>query len=140
MHLPIAVSDFTDFSCSRDHVLNAGEAVLGKRDLPPGFEYFPIGYTARSSSIVVSGTDIRRPMGQFRDGDNIVFGATKRLDYELEVACIIGKGSTLGEPINIMDAEEHIFGLVLMNDWSGISPDSLVNNAAKLKKHATFRD
>ena len=120
MHLPIAVADFTDFSCSKDHVLNAGEAIQGVRKLPPGFLHFPVGYSGRSSSIVVSGTPITRPLGQYRDECGcVVFKATRQLDFELEVACIIGKPSKFGVPVRIEDAEEHIFGLVLLNDWSG---------------------
>ncbi|KIN09135.1 hypothetical protein OIDMADRAFT_38004 [Oidiodendron maius Zn] len=128
VHLPIFINNFTDFSCSRDHVLNASEAVFGKRELPPGFDHFPVGYTARASSIVVSGTGVRRPMGQFRDGHKVVFGGTKKLDYELEVACVIGKGSNLGEPVNIKNADDHIFGLVLLNDWSARDIQSLEMN------------
>lgn len=120
LHLPLSVGDFTDFSCSRDHVLNASDAVFGKRELPPGFEYFPVGYTGRSSSIVVSGSPVRRPKGQFREGENVVFGATRRLDYELEIGCVIGKPSAIGDPVSIEDADDHIFGLVLLNDWSGM--------------------
>lgn len=120
MHLPMSSRDFTDFSCSKDHVLNAGEAIMKKRFLPPGFLYFPVGYTARTSSVVVSGTPIVRPKGQFRDTlGKVVYEPTKQMDYELEVACIIGKPSQLTRPVQISDADEHIFGLVLLNDWSG---------------------
>jgi fumarylacetoacetase len=116
----LSIGDFTDFSCSRSHVLNAAEAVFGKRSLPPGFEYFPVGYHGRTSSIVPSGTPIVRPKGQFRDEEGkVVFGATRRLDYELEVAAVIGKPSVLGEPVAIEDADDYIFGCVLLNDWSG---------------------
>jgi fumarylacetoacetase len=116
----LSIGDFTDFSCSRDHVLNAGEAVFKKRELPPGFEHFPIGYHGRSSTIVVSDTPIVRPRGQYRDPEgNVIFGPTKRLDYELEVAAVIGKPSKFGEPVRIDDADDHIFGLILLNDWSG---------------------
>jgi fumarylacetoacetase len=120
LHLPLQIGDFTDFSCSRDHVLNAGEAVFQKRELPPGFEYFPIGYHGRSSTVVVSGTPIVRPKGQYRDEKGGVgFGPTKKLDYELEIAAVIGKSSRLGETVGIEHANEYIFGLVLLNDWSG---------------------
>lgn len=119
MHLPMASRDFTDFSCSKDHVMNAGEAVMKVRSVPPGFLHFPIGYTARTSSIVVSGTSVMRPKGQFRDTDGkVVYGPTKAMDYELEVGCIVGKPSELSKPIDIADADDHIFGLVLLNDWS----------------------
>lgn len=116
----IAVRDFTDFSCSREHVLNASEAVFGTRSLPSGFEYFPVGYHRRSSTVVVSGTGVARPKGQFRDQNGKVgFGPTRKMDYELEVAAVIGKASVLGEPVGIEDADEYIFGVVLLNDWSG---------------------
>jgi fumarylacetoacetase len=100
MDLPVSIGDFTDFSCSKDHVISAGEAIMKKRPLPPGFLHFPIGYTSRASSTVVSGTPITRPKGQFRDankGGEVVFAPTRELDYELEVACIIGKPSQLGK-------------------------------------------
>jgi fumarylacetoacetase len=106
-------------------VLNASEAVFGKRTLPSGFEYFPVGYHGRSSTVVISGTGVVRPKGQFRDGEKVVFGATRKLDYELEVAAVIGKASMMGEPVGIEDADEYIFGCVLVNDWSGEFPLSL---------------
>ncbi|KAK5098953.1 hypothetical protein LTR24_001581 [Lithohypha guttulata] len=117
-HLPVTVGDFSDFSCSEDHVLNAGEAVTGVRQLPPGFPYFPVGYGGRCSSIVPPGTSIQRPLGQFRASEGVMFGASHAVDFELEMACIIGRPSSLGKPININDADEHIFGFVLLNDWS----------------------
>ncbi|EPE34793.1 FAH [Glarea lozoyensis ATCC 20868] len=118
MHLPVDAAGFTDFSCSMEHCLNAGEAIMKKRVLPPGFLHFPIGYTGRTSSLVVSGTPITRPNGHFKQKEEVVDGPTRQMDYELEVAAIIGKSSTLGEPISINDADDHIFGLVLINDWS----------------------
>lgn len=119
-HTPLYIRSFTDFSCSTTHLLNAGEAVQKVRKLPPGHPYFPIGYTGRSSGIVVSGTDIVRPKGMFRDDDGeVVFGASKRLDFELEVAAVVGKSTALGESITSSDAGEYIFGVVLLNDWSG---------------------
>lgn len=120
VHLPFAIGDFTDFSCSREHVLNAGEAVFQTRVLPTGFEHFPVGYHGRTSTVVPSATPIIRPKGQYRDATgSVMFGPTKRLDYELEVAAVIGKESVLGEPVKIEDTDEYIFGLVLLNDWSG---------------------
>lgn len=118
LHLPVQVGDFSDFSLSRNHVLNAGMAVFGVESLPPGFLHFPIGYAGRSSSIVVSGTQIRRPLGQFRSDGGVTFGPSKAFDYELEVACVVGKPSEMGTPIKIEDAMDHAFGFVLMNDWS----------------------
>lgn len=119
MHLPVSIGDFTDFSCSKEHVLNAGEAIMGKRFLPPGFLHFPVGYTSRTSSIVVSGTPVVRPRGQFRKDGAVVYGPSEQMDYELEVACVVGKPSKWGESVHVKDADEHIFGLVLLNDWSG---------------------
>ncbi|KAH6684046.1 fumarylacetoacetase [Halenospora varia] len=119
LHLPLTIPTFSDYSCSREHVLNAGEAVFNKRELPPAFEHFPIGYHGCPTSIVVSGTPIQRPSGQYRGPEgSVVFGPTQRLDYELEIAAVIGKPSDLGSPVAIKDADEHIFGLVLLNDWS----------------------
>ncbi|KAL0779395.1 hypothetical protein CaCOL14_003879 [Colletotrichum acutatum] len=118
LHLPIKVDGFTDFSCSKEHLLNASEAVVGKASMPPAAPYFPIGYSGRPSSIVLSGTNITRPYGQYRDGNSIGFGPSRALDYELEVACIIGKPTQLGDRVAVTDADEHIFGLVLLNDWS----------------------
>jgi fumarylacetoacetase len=121
LHLPLNIGDFSDFSCSRNHVLNAGEAVLGVRSLPPGFLHFPVGYTGRSSSIVVSGTPVTRPWGQTksRDTGEVSFGPSKAVDFELEVAAVVARSTKLGERVKIADADEYIFGLVLLNDWSG---------------------
>ena len=117
-HVPVIVGDFSDFSCSKDHVLNAGEAVMGIRQLPPGFLHFPVGYGGRCSSIIPPGTPIRRPLGQFRSPDGVVFGPSRAVDFELELACVIGRPSKFGEPIDIKEADEHIFGFLLLNDWS----------------------
>lgn len=120
MHLPLTIGDFTDFSCSQNHVLNASEAMTGKRSMPPGFLHFPVGYTGRSSSIVVSNTPIKRPLGQYRDqSGNVIFGPSKQVDFELEVGVVIGRPSRHGTPVSLEDAEDHIFGLALLNDWSG---------------------
>ncbi|KAI1503556.1 fumarylacetoacetase [Biscogniauxia marginata] len=118
LHMPVAVGGFTDYSCSREHGENASEAIFGKRVNPPSFPHYPIGYSGRPSSIVVSGTPIRRPCGVYKVGDDVEYGACKALDYELEMACIIGKPTKMGEHVALKDADEHIFGLVLLNDWS----------------------
>ncbi|OIW29733.1 fumarylacetoacetase [Coniochaeta ligniaria NRRL 30616] len=121
MHLPVSVGGFTDFSCSTEHLLNASEAMAGVRSLPPAALHFPVGYGARASSVVVSGTPIARPLGQYYapdDGEEVVFGPSQAMDYELEMGAIVGPPSTLGEPVAIGDADEHIFGVVLLNDWS----------------------
>ena len=122
MHMPVHVGDFTDFSCSKDHVVNAGEAVFGERKVPPGFSHFPLGYGGRSSSIVISNTPVQRPLGQFpskTEKGKVEFGACQDLDYELELACIIGKPVKMGQIVKAADADEHIFGVCLLNDWSG---------------------
>ena len=122
MHMPVHVGDFTDFSCSEDHVVNAGEAVFGERKLPPSFLYQPLGYGGRSSSIMISGSPVQRPLGQFRtkhDDSKVEFGPCRQLDYELELGCIVGKPVERGEIITATNADEHCFGVVLLNDWSG---------------------
>ncbi|KAH8664054.1 fumarylacetoacetase [Xylariales sp. PMI_506] len=118
VHLPFKVAGFTDYSCSKEHVLNAGEAVFGKRSVPPAFLHYPIGYTGTSSTVVVSGTPIQRPNGVYRVGETVAYGASRAMDYELEFAAIVGKPSAAGESVKLADADDHIFGLVLLNDWS----------------------
>ncbi|KAK4452593.1 hypothetical protein QBC34DRAFT_293232 [Podospora aff. communis PSN243] len=118
MHMPVRVGDFADFSCSEAHVSNAGR-IAGQRDLPKAFYSHPIGYQGRASSIVISGTSIPRPKGHFSP-DRIVttFGPSTAVDYELEFAAIIGKPLPWGEQVNIAEVEGHVFGYVLLNDWS----------------------
>lgn len=118
-HIPLEVKGFTDFSCSNEHLLNAGAATMGQRELPPAALYYPIGYGGRASSVVVSGSPVVRPYGQYLEGGKVVFGAEQGLDFELEMAAVIGKPSRFGERVAVKDADEHIFGLVLLNDWSG---------------------
>uniref|UniRef100_A0A3Q2YCM4 Fumarylacetoacetase n=1 Tax=Hippocampus comes TaxID=109280 RepID=A0A3Q2YCM4_HIPCM len=121
MHLPADIGDYTDFYSSRDHATNVGTMFRGKENaLMPNWLRLPVGYHGRASSVVVSGTTIRRPMGQMRPDQTKppVFGPSKQLDIELEMAFFVGGGNLLGEPIPIEKAHEHIFGMVLMNDWS----------------------
>ena len=120
MTLPATIGDYTDFYASIDHATNVGSMFRPDNPLLPNYKWVPIGYHGRASSIVVSGTDVRRPRGQTRDGDqgSPTFGPTKRLDYELEVGAFIASGNPLGTPIPIGDAEQHVFGLCLVNDWS----------------------
>ncbi|XP_036400347.1 fumarylacetoacetase [Megalops cyprinoides] len=121
MHLPAEIGDYTDFYSSRDHATNVGIMFRGKENaLMPNWLRLPVGYHGRASSVVVSGTPIRRPMGQMRPDPSQppVFGPSKQLDIELEMAFFVGAGNQLGEPIPIERAHEHIFGMVLMNDWS----------------------
>ncbi|XP_061740169.1 fumarylacetoacetase [Nerophis ophidion] len=121
MHLPADIGDYTDFYSSRDHATNVGTMFRGKENaLMPNWLRLPVGYHGRASSVVVSGTPIRRPAGQMRPDQTKppVFGPSKQLDIELEMAFFVGQGNLPGEPIPIEKAHEHIFGMVLMNDWS----------------------
>lgn len=123
LHLPVQIGDFTDYSASANHVLNAGEAIQGIRAYPPAFHKYPVGYAGRCSSITVSDAPVTRPLGQFVEDyttleKNIIFGPCRALDYELEVAAIIGKPVAPGTHLNAKNADQHIFGLVLLNDWS----------------------
>ncbi|KAI2662966.1 Fumarylacetoacetase [Labeo rohita] len=121
MHLPAEIGDYTDFYSSRDHATNVGIMFRGKENaLMPNWLRLPVGYHGRASSVIVSGTPIRRPQGQMRPdaAQPPIFGPSKQLDIELEMAFFVGKGNKLGEPIPVEKAHEHIFGMVLMNDWS----------------------
>ena len=102
---------------------NAGRIVLNDESLPPAALHFPIGYNGRSGSVVVSGTNIERPMGLYpaKDGSGVTLRPTTAMDYELEFGAIIGKPLAMKKRLNARDADEHIFGFVLMNDWSGTS-------------------
>lgn len=121
MHLPVQIGDYTDFYSSIEHATNVGKLFRDPENaLLPNWRHLPVAYHGRASSIVVSGQPIRRPMGQtFPQGaTEPIFGASKRLDFELEVAFIVGKETKLGERVSTADAENHIFGLLLFNDWS----------------------
>ncbi|CAF1116460.1 unnamed protein product [Adineta steineri] len=122
MHLPAQIGDYTDFYCSKEHATNVGTMFRGKENaLMPNWLHLPVGYHGRASSVVVSGTDIRRPNGQTCPDETKppTFGNCKLLDIELEMAFFIGtEGNHQGEPITMDKADEYIFGLVIMNDWS----------------------
>ncbi len=121
LHLPAAIGDYTDFYSSREHATNVGIMFRGKENaLMPNWLHLPVGYHGRSSSIVLSGTDIRRPYGQTNPNDDPLptFGPSKLLDFELEMGFFIGPGNQLGTPIPATTAADHIFGLLLVNDWS----------------------
>jgi fumarylacetoacetase len=121
MHLPVSVGGYTDFYSSKEHATNVGSMFRDpKNALLPNWLHLPVAYNGRASSVVVSGTPIRRPKGQIKpaDGEQPIFAPTRKLDFELETAFIVGEGNTLGEPIAVADAERHIFGMVLLNDWS----------------------
>lgn len=120
MLLPADVGDYTDFYASIEHATNVGSMFRPENPLLPNYRWVPIGYHGRSSSIVPSGTDVRRPRGQTREADAAepVFGPSRRLDYELEVGAFIGRGNEHGTPVRIDDADSHLFGLCIVNDWS----------------------
>lgn len=120
MHMPFLVSEYTDFYAGRQHAQNMGAILRGSPDLPPNWLHIPIGYNGRASSIVVSGTPVRRPLGQMKapDADMPSFGACKRLDIELEMGAIVGTRCEVGMPITTQEADDMIFGYVLLNDWS----------------------
>jgi fumarylacetoacetase len=120
MHMPLLVAEYTDFYAGMQHAKNLGDILRGSKDLPANWLHIPIGYNGRASSVVVSGTDIHRPLGQTRaaGADAPSFGPTTQLDIELEMGAIVGTGSTFGQPVTTAEAAEMIFGFVLLNDWS----------------------
>lgn len=120
MLVPCVIGDYTDFYASLYHATNVGSMFRPDNPLLPNYKWVPIGYHGRASSIVASGSEIRRPSGQTKAPDAVTpsFGPSKRLDYELEVGMFVGGGNELGHPIPIAEAEEHAFGLCLVNDWS----------------------
>jgi fumarylacetoacetase len=121
LHLPIRIGDYTDFYSSEEHATNVGKMFRGEANaLLPNWKHLPVAYHGRASSIVVSGTDVVRPKGQSRPNDSEppVFGPSRALDFELEVAFVIGRDSVLGQPVPAEVAEDYIFGFVLFNDWS----------------------
>jgi fumarylacetoacetase len=120
MQLPAQIGDYTDFYASIHHATRVGKLFRPDNPLLPNYKYVPIGYHGRASSIVVSGHEVRRPSGQTKppQAAEPTFGPARSLDYELEVGIFIGTGNAMGEPIPIGEAEQHVFGLCLMNDWS----------------------
>ena len=121
LHMPIAVSGYTDFYSSKEHATNVGVMFRGKDNaLQPNWLHMPIGYNGRASTVVVSGTKVRRPRGQLKppSAELPSFGACKRLDFELEMGAVIGQPSPMGEMLDEKRAADMIFGFVLLNDWS----------------------
>ncbi|EXF81287.1 fumarylacetoacetase [Colletotrichum fioriniae PJ7] len=122
MHLPFAIGDYTDFFAGRNHAHNVGVLFRGPANaLQPNYSHLPVAYHGRASSVVVSGTPLRRPWGQALPAPGAtepVFRPCARLDIELEMGMFISKPNDLGSPVSVKDADEHIFGYVLMNDWS----------------------
>ncbi|NBU91472.1 MAG: fumarylacetoacetase [Flavobacteriia bacterium] len=120
MMLPVSIGDYTDFYSSREHATNVGSMFRDPANaLLPNWLWLPVGYHGRSSSIVESGVPVRRPWGQTKaEGENPVFGPSKRVDFELEMGFFTFDGKPLGEQISTEEAEDYIFGLCLFNDWS----------------------
>jgi len=120
MHLPCEIGDYTDFYSSKEHATNVGIMFRGKENaLNPNWLHLPVAYHGRSSSIVVGGTPIKRPRGQILNADNIPeFSISKLMDFELEMGFFIGKENTMGSPVEIKNATDSIFGMVIVNDWS----------------------
>ena len=117
LHLPFAVADFVDFYASLEHATNMGRLFRpGGDPLLRNWRSLPVGYHGRAGTVVLSGTEIRRPHGQYLDGDTPAFGPTRKLDVEVELGFVVGRGSRLGEPVSISDFREHVFGVVLVND------------------------
>ena len=124
MLLPARIGDYTDFYSSREHATNVGTMFRGKDNaLQPNWLHLPVGYHGRASSVVVSGTPLHRPRGQLQKNntnpkEGSVYGPCRLMDFELEMGFFVGPGNELGHPIKMGDADNHIFGMVLMNDWS----------------------
>ena len=120
MHLPARIGDYTDFYVGIHHATNVGKVFRPDNPLLPNYKHVPIGYHGRASSVVTSGTPVRRPRGQLKppDASDPSFGPSQRLDYELELGVWIGHGNALGEPIPIGEAGQHVAGFCLLNDWS----------------------
>jgi fumarylacetoacetase len=121
LHLPLYVRSFTDFYASKEHATNVGTMFRDPNNaLLPNWLHIPIGYNGRASTVVVSGTEIRRPLGQYKlpGSDNPAFGPSRKLDIELELGAVVGTSSTMGEPVTVSRAYDMIFGYVLLNDWS----------------------
>jgi fumarylacetoacetase len=119
--LPFAVADYADFYASLEHATNLGRLFRpGGEPLPPNWRHLPVGYHGRAGTVVVSGTDVVRPSGQYLPAGEAApsFGPSRRLDIELELGFVIGTPSRLGEPVPVDQALAHVFGVVLLNDWS----------------------
>jgi fumarylacetoacetase len=117
--MPVEIGDFSDFYASIFHATNVGSMFRPENPLMPNYKYLPVGYHGRASSVIVSGEPIHRPCGQLQDGANPpVFAPSRQLDYECELGCFIGQGNELAVPIPIAQAENHMFGVCLLNDWS----------------------
>lgn len=118
--MPVFVGDYTDFYSSKEHATNVGSMFRDPENaLKPNWLHLPVGYHGRASSVIPSGQDVRRPRGQLKPDDGPpIYGPSRLLDFELEMGFFVGSGNALGAPIPVDEAENHIFGLVLVNDWS----------------------
>jgi fumarylacetoacetase len=118
--LPASIGDYSDFYASVHHATNVGSMFRPDNPLLPNYKWVPIGYHGRASSVVASGTPVRRPRGQIKspDAEQPVYAVSKALDYEAEIGCFVGLGNQLGETVPLERAQEHLFGLCLVNDWS----------------------
>jgi fumarylacetoacetase len=116
--LPCDIPDYTDFFASLQHAINAGSLFRPGNPLSPNYKWIPIAYHGRASSIVLSGTPVRRPYGQSLVNDAPVYAPSQMLDYELELGAFLGPGNAMGQPIPVAKAEDHLFGVCLLNDWS----------------------
>lgn len=123
-YLPFLIGDYTDFYVGKNHAQNAGSLFRSSDEaLSPNYTHLPVGYHGRASSVVVSGTPIRRPWGQMLENPKVdaktpIFAPTRRMDFELELGAFVCRANAMGEPVNLDEANESLFGLVLMNDWS----------------------
>lgn len=118
---PVEIGDYTDFYSSKEHAVNVGKIIRGEdKALNPNWQHLPIAYHGRASSVIVSGTNVHRPWGQVKptDSDNPVFTASHAVDFELELGFLVGTGNVFGQPIRADNAIHHVFGMVLLNDWS----------------------
>jgi len=121
MHLPVEVADFVDFYSSLEHASNAGKILRpGEEALNPNWRHLPVGYHGRAGTVVVSGADIRRPSGQWKNAGTgaVEFGPSRKLDVEVELGFVVGASSELGMPVSIDAFKEHVFGAVVLVDWS----------------------
>ncbi len=116
--LPCDIPDYTDFFASIDHARNVGSLFRPDKPLSPNYKWIPIAYHGRASSIVLSGTEVHRPCGQILENGAPAFAPSRMLDYELEVGAFVGPGNAMGQPVAIANAEDHLFGVCLLNDWS----------------------
>ncbi|RMD49106.1 MAG: fumarylacetoacetase, partial [Alphaproteobacteria bacterium] len=121
LHMPFTVAEFTDFYAGRHHAFNVGTMFRGPENaLPPNWLHIPIGYNGRASSVVVSGTDFRRPWGQLKgpEFEAPILAPSRRFDFELEMGAVVGQPSRFGHPVSVAEADAMIFGYVILNDWS----------------------